>query len=504
MSALLAKLARSKALGLYIDDREVALTLAASTPLGPIEITRRSEPYAPDELHLVLRRLVSPYLDRRGRCKLPVALGLPPARVFFSTRAIRTPKSEASPHILLQEALQSRDLTSEEMAVDVIHAKPDKRHVASIAACRRSYLTGLLRNLEFAGIRPPRAEPGPWALLRVAERRLRAPRPGAVVVRLFLGADTGLAVVTANRFPVLWRCFAFSAGQELSAIRAVSRALQPLISYCGVDAPVDALLVHGQNWPAGLRHRLTAETGLPVLCCDEPRCDGGDIAFGLALGRLGKSAEGFDLARPFQLPPDLGAIFPWREAVLHAAVLLGMGAFLHLRNADLADELHRVHTETSRLGVSSMVLTDLENEKKNLVRKLAAVRGFASGRIPWSSYTDVVAARVPADVALSSFQGLCQDEPGKQKGSKKKSFILQAAAPLADNDSVPEEIQNFVDSLRRDPSLTREFPLIELADIKTGRSEDHPRPVANFTVMCLGKASAPDTKGAGPSAGGTP
>ena len=84
MKAILAKLAVRKVVGLYITDRELTLTRVALTPLGPVEMDRKRESYNPDEIGVVLDRLLKPLLNRRKSFRIHVAIGLPAqSRLLF-------------------------------------------------------------------------------------------------------------------------------------------------------------------------------------------------------------------------------------------------------------------------------------------------------------------------------------------------------------------------------------------------------------------------------------
>ncbi|MHC4180339.1 MAG: hypothetical protein ACYSWU_22785, partial [Planctomycetota bacterium] len=234
MKSLLAGIGLPKAVGLYLDERAVHLSQVVATPLGPVEVARHSQIAGPDELADVLERLLTPLLGRRGLRRVPVAVGLPTGRTYFSTRPIQSAGSDVSPHVLLREALRSSNISVDDMVVDVIKSKPDKRPVASIVSCDREYLTGLLDSLQKCGIRPHRAEPAPCALLRAAASHRRgmdtsgqkgghrAGRNTNVLLRLVLGDTQALAVLAAGNLPLVWRSFSLPRGDEASALLSVS------------------------------------------------------------------------------------------------------------------------------------------------------------------------------------------------------------------------------------------------------------------------------------------
>jgi hypothetical protein len=91
---------------------------------------------------------------------------------------------------------------------------------------------------------------------------------------------------------------------------------------------------------------------------------------------------------------------------------------------------------------------------------------------------------------LTMFYGLCElENQGKQGVIKpKKSFIIRASAPNPEDGSTPKEVDRFLTALRGHPLLQRDFPLVDLADIKFFQPNVKAAPSSLFTVVCLPKA----------------
>ncbi len=107
---------------------------------------------------------------------------------------------------------------------------------------------------------------------------------------------------------------------------------------------------------------------------------------------------------------------------------------------------------------------------------------------------------------MTTFHGLAEMEYfGKKKEgviNPKRSLILRATAPIMPDGSTPREIDAFLESLRNHPLLKRDFPIVELADIKRYQIFSAAQPMANFSVVCLPKPAAapgpsPDDDAAG-------
>jgi hypothetical protein len=500
MKSLLAKCAYRKSFGLYVGDHEVVLCLVADTILGPIEISRRNEPYEPDQLPAVLQKLLGPYRDRHQAFRKPLALGLPELRVFYSTRPIQATDRELSPQVLLHEVLQSPTIVIDEMAVDMIQSQPGKRTVASLVSCRRKYLAGLLSALEGCGVKPYRAEPAPCAVLRAAAQQHHAPRKAKTVLRAFLGADQGIVALVAGELPLVWRSFDLNPGGEAEALVSACMALQILGKYCGVETRPDAVLIHGRPDLAGAIGSDTVQTPLAtrVIHHPGPALDGGSIARGLAIG-CQPQFDGFDLARTLKPKPTLREIFPWGELGIQAVILLCVSLLILAHGQDV-DLSHRaVRAEAARFTwLAKVEDSKLEKERKDLEQKVKTVETFLSGRTIWTAYTEDLSTQLPENIQLRSFSGLCEASTKKEGAKPKKSYILKLAAPIAQGGGIPQEIDAYLSALRKHPLLKRDFPNVELADLRWSQAASGKKAVADFTVVCLPRLDkAPARPGAG-------
>lgn len=496
MKSLLAGIGLPKAIGLYLDKGTVHLSQIVATPLGPVEVVRRSQSTGPGELADVLRQLLAPLLGRQGLRQVPVAIGLPASETYFSTRPIQKSGTDASPHVLLREALRSASFSVDEMVVDVVKTQPDKRQVASIVSCNRDYLAGLLESLRQCGVRPHRAEPGPCAVLRAATDRHRAGRNAKLVLRLVLGEEQALAVLAANDLPLVWRHFSLPRGDEGSALLSVSRSLQTMSRLCGVESPLDGVMLHGRSDLSRLLDVdwIGQEMGVPVRWFDGPAMDDSQVAFGLALGCLRDRQNAFDLSRSLKPRASFAEVFPLRETVLQAALLVCMALLLAARYGSVHRSYLAARAENARhTWMTSQQTTQLAAERTQLQQKVAAVEKFLKSRIVWTSCARDLTGCLPANAFLTSFQGVSElGSSGKRKkgtAKPKKSLVLHGAASLPQDGSMPREIDCFLDTLREDPMLRRDFPVVELAGLKQSQGTGDDAPVAFFTVICVPKSA---------------
>jgi hypothetical protein len=491
LKALLAKFMPYKGIGLYIGEREIAVSKVARTPLGNVELESHSQSYEPEQFADVVGELLAK-VEAGGKHPYPVAVGIPARRVFYSTRPLPTGKESGSAESVLREVMQSPNVCIDELAVQVVKGRYAKRSLASVASCRRDYLLDLLEVLQQAGVQPFRTEPAPLALLRSAndKRRIRKSRPA---LRLFLGDGEALAVAVAGPVCVFWKSFKLVAGNEQAALRAAIRSCQTLIGRFGIDAPLDVALVHGRE---DLREVLTGEAfskqvGVPVVWCSEPGLTGSSAAYGLALGCVQEQpGDAINLTQSMTPQPTIWQIFPWSEVSVQVALVLCMALFLFGHARHVQQAVVPVNLELAkRAWAANKSQADLNKEQRELLQQVEAVKKFVSTRVRWTEYTHDVAERLPEKSTLTLFQGMCELEDGGKK--PKKLFTVRAEAPIDSNGTMPTQVDDFLTSLRGDPLLKRDFPNVELTDIKTtqpARKEESA--TAIFTVLCVPKATA--------------
>jgi hypothetical protein len=467
MKSLLAKIAIGKYVGLCLGEHDISASVVAATPLGPIEIASFTEPCPPNELLTVIDRVLQS-LQGGKRRRLQIAIGLPNSRVFFGTRPLRT-GADASPEAVVQKLLLSSNVSADDLTIDMITSTVDKASWATVGACRKKYMAAVLGVLEQYSTQVVRTEPAPCALVRAAARQYRPPRRSKTLLRIFLGADEGLAVLTVAGLPRAWRSFAMPSFSEGMAILSSARTLLSQSRYYEMSTPLDYAIVHGRP---DLHDRLQKE-GLPteigarMVWHDGPVFGGATAALGLALGCLNQNAQAFDLSRTMKPRPLLRDIFPWGELVCECTLMAGMGLVLmqHSEKVNAAYLSVRNQCEGNKtLALSTMA--DLQKEKTELKSKLDSMHGFLDSRIAWTSYIRDIASILPANIELNGWQGNNVMAIGKAGSKNKRALQFTGSAPLAANAPVPPEVAKFLKSLRTNPLIKRDFASTEITNIK--------------------------------------
>ncbi len=509
MKWLLARIGLPKAIGVYVDEDAVALSRIVATPLGPVEITCQSETFDEGHLAETIGQLVGPLLGKRKFRRTPVSVGIPSHRVYFSTRPVHAATGDSSAHVLLREALRSPNIAVGDMVVDVVRTEPDSRDVVSIASCDKAYLGQILDALKALDVYPSRTEPAPCALLRLAGARHRVRRSAKVVLRLFLSGTQVLAVLVVNNLPLLWRFTNLTQGEEASTLLMASRSLLATSKDCGVESPLDAVMIHGR---AELKRLLDLDwleeqLDTSIDWFDGPELNQSQIAYGVAQGGLDKEGGGFDLGRSLKPRPTLLQLFPWRDAVMQLALLVCMALLLGYTYWTLRESEQVLQTN---VAVSPAEATTkkmkLQKEKKQLGMQVSAIREFLNTRVLWTSCLRDLSLCVPEEMYLTSVRGVCELRSlQKKKGSTKtkKSLALRGAVRLPASGTVPPEIDRLLVALRSDPTLEEEFPLVTLDELQHIPSKAGQEPMAIFSIVCLpGQKKGSAKKGSGAAKGG--
>jgi hypothetical protein len=482
MKSLLAKMSMRRFVGLYIGEREISVSEVAVTPLGPVQVLSRTEPCPPNDLLNVIERVLQSLQPRKQR-RLQVAIGLPNSRVFFGTRPLRS-GAEASPQAVMQKVLCSPNVTTDDLTIDMVKTTINKAPVATVTACRKKYMAAVLAVLQRCGAQANLTEPGPCALVRAAVKQHRPPRRAKTILRIFLGADEGVAILTINDLPLAWRCFAIPSFSEGMAILSAARTLMSQSRYYEMETPLEYAIVHGR---ADLHERLQKE-GLPseigtrMIWYEGPDLTSETMAYGVALGCVDQSSAAFDLSRLMKPTASLRDIFPWGELACECVLIALMGLCMLHQNERVraACTAMQMRCDGNKVLASADV-PKLEAEKKNLKEKIDSLHQFLDYRVIWTSNLRNVMAQFPPTIqlmTLSGGSGLQVPGPGK------RSLQLGASTNLLPRGAVPPAVFRFIASLRNDPVMQKNFDKVDLGTINPVGATPTGETKAGFAVSC--------------------
>lgn len=490
MASLLTRIGLPRAIGLYVTEDAIYASEIVGAPFGPVEVRQDREPATAETQAAAVSRILDRLAGGRRLMATSLAIGLPVSRTYFTTRPIQSPGRDVSPLVLLAEALRSTNVPVEAMLADVAKAKPDSRPVASIAACEKEYLAPLLASLP-ATVRLIRVEPIASSLSRQADRQRR--RRAKVTMRCFLSDREGLAVLIADRVPIVWRSFEMPRGDEASAVVSVGRALMTISKHCGIETELGGVLLHGRLDLARLVDRAWIEGQLQagIDWLDDPALEPSAIALSVAVGCF-DDQDTFDLARTLKPPLTFRQLFPLSECVLHGLMWLALALILSARWLNLSEQSAAMGVWNSQHAASDHSLAELKAEKAELEQKVAAVEKFLANRVVWTEFERELGAALPENVFLTAFHGTSElgitGGKSKHAAKPKKSLILRAGVSIPQSGLVPHEIDRLLNSLRENPLLKSQFPVIELDGLKQSKATRDQNATATFTVLCLPKS----------------
>ena len=138
----------------------------------------------------------------------------------------------------------------------------------------------------------------------------------------------------------------------------------------------------------------------------------------------------------------------------------------------------------------------LATEKVAIEERQKTISTFRNSRVAWSTPLRTIAAAAPDDTVLMTLTGVAElDSSTKSSGGKpKKQLVMSFTTPLSEDGSVPPEIDGFLTTLREEPAIKRNFPLIEISGLQASPAKPGNLRVASYSVICLPKIEAAPKK----------
>lgn len=490
MSSFWRKVCWGRAVGAHLTKGRVVLTEIASTPVGLAVLNRDTQAVGDQSPAETLKQWCLTHLTPRQRRHVPVCVGIAGEQAFFTTRFLDGQQRKESPSAaeLLEACGASHAWEKEEAASDFVRTKLPGGQAYSLAAAKRELAEEIFAALQGAGVRSARMEPAPWSLLAAADREASPPPKWRNVVRVLLLENDGLAILAVGGRPALWRRFpvdrrspAFSITSAIRVLQIYARQNFDLRSICGV-------FLQGHVGD-GFVEQVREDVGLAVEAGSGSGPTDDQYSLGLALSAKNAKGRSLDLLRGLRPAPSIREIFPWSLAGL--TVFLGVCMALLLWNESTALAAQCESFERRNVAhpwAQGLTMAAVNKERDVLLAEVAAVRRFLTSRIIWSDYLRDLPTRLPTNACLSSISGFCElEDTGKKKQERKSSqcMTLRGMARFSDRGQAPREIDAFLESLRGMDLLKRDFPHVQLAEIRW-RREGHSE-IAQFTILALPK-----------------
>ncbi|MBN1787219.1 MAG: hypothetical protein JW806_02360 [Sedimentisphaerales bacterium] len=489
MPGIMDKLCWGRAIGVYYSEDRVSITDVNSTLKGSTILNQQEFKLAEEEPVQALTNILQEYIKENEVKKVPVCFGSKPERTFFTTSIMEYGEEEQLRDKLLERVgfrkpEERNGIVAEYFGID--KTKTPTSQLWSIGICKKKFASELYSAIRQAGFRDILFKATPWALSSYAMTLPKESKDWKVFIQVFLGETEGLAVLVVEKEPVCWKKFSIT---PTTAIANIEHAIKNLSMQSAVTLSrprVDGIILQGSD--AGkLSAKLYEEMNIETLVADGPGYTDSQCSHSLAMSAKSKNSEQFNLFRELKPDPTILEMFPWQLAVMVLLMVGCMGVMMWQKASRLArsyavlEQQDALHTWASKKQTS-----DLSKERTSLLAETRSVEKFLATRIVWSDYLRELPTRLPPNVSLSTLSGECGYKGGDEKGGKtKKSLTLAGTVLVEEGGGSPEDIGTFVSALKELELLKKDFPEVELAEIKWRRKGESE--VASFTVMALPK-----------------
>ena len=421
--------------------------------------------------------------------RLKVCVGLSPQQTYFTTCVLEESAQEAPPpHALLARSGVGGMSDPERIAAaGRLIRLGEGQTGCCLAACRKDLADEIHQALAPLGLKHFRLEPCAWSLGELARRRCSAPHAWRATVRILLGDEHALALLTCDGRTVLCRPFPVAAGRAPAAVTSAVRSLLAHARTALHIREVGGLVLQGQV-DETLAQQVQEQTGLETIHAGDEGPTEAVLAAALALSARRGPEDALDLLARLRPPPSIRQIFPRRLAACLLLTCALMGALLWDRWMNLQRDADIVARQNaSRAWAQPLDFSRIADQRKALTAEVSAVHRFLSTRVRWSDYLRDLPTRLPPNACLSHVWGFCElgETGGKNKVKAAKSLTLRCLSRFGDRYSAPREIDTFLDSLAQVELLQRDFPLVKLADVKWARGAEGDSEMAHFTIIAL-------------------
>lgn len=495
MSGVMGGMCWGRVLGVHVGDEHITAAEMAST-IGGGRVLNRFKVEVGEAGHgAALKALLEENYTPRQRRRMSVCLGIAAEQTFFATRPLNQQQSGAPSLDALLVASGAASVWEPDQTV-ADYVKVDKLKgtggtVYSVAASRRALAEALFSALTEAGVQSFRLEPSPWSVLRAADRQGHPSRRWKTAVRVLLQEGGGLAILVSQGQPLLWRRFSIPATGAASRIAA--SGVRAVLIHAAVSLrirQVDGVAVQGKG-----ADKVAAQIG-SALALKAVAIRGEGFTDELRSHALALSAKypepgRFDLFRSLRSAPRIRSIFPWKLAAF-VVLMAGCMALTMWDTctglASQADHFRRATASPAHTWAHGQTTAQIKNERKRLAANVGAVRRFLRTRVVWSNYLRDLPTRLPSNACLSNVRGVCELKDMSKKKQKRKTsklLTLRGITRFEDRDAAPEEIDAFLAGLRNAELLQRDFPRVQLAEIKWRREGNSE--MALFTIVALPK-----------------
>ena len=495
MAGIIDKISWSRSVGLYLSANSATYTEVGSSPAGKVVLKQESISLDSDKPGAAVKDLLEKNINHRKRGSVPVCIGLGPKHTFFITSMCDfEPQAKPSLKDLLETSKIGNALNPDDIVADYFRigkVKLEGNQLWTLAACKKELATELFTTIRETGVQNIRLQPGPLFLPLAYKQGKGKKYKWKIAIRVYLKEKGGLAVLEIEGRVVLWREFAFAEEVPLKKIISAIRTILAHTTISFKNPSIDTVILQGHKADDYVQE-LSNDLGMEVITDDTEILTDNKYSFGLALSAASSSEQSnIDMFRSLRDAPGIMNMFPWKRAAAVVVAIVCMGFVMYNKLNSLTQEYNKLKRLNAEYKWSRGKRTgEISKQLKQLLTEVDGVNEFLSSRIIWSDYLRDLPTRLPSNACLSNIWGVSEmKELSKKEVRKvKKSLTIRGVTKFEEGVAAPQEIESFLESLRNVDLLQKDFPLVQLAEIKwrkEGTSE-----IAMFTVVAMPKKSS--------------
>jgi len=495
MSGILEKLCWGRAIGVYFHGDRVSITDVGNTIKGLATLNQQSFEIGDKDPVQSLTNILQEYIKNHGGKNTPVCLGLKPEQTFFITSGVECEQQEQLRDKLLEQAGFRNAEERNEVVADyfkINKIKSSAGQLWSVGICQKAIAKGLYSAMSQAGFKHFLLKPTPWAMTAFSAKLPKKGKSWKVLIHMFLNETGGLASLIVEKNIICWKRFAFSQSEPIDKIESAIRSILMQSTVTLSRPVVDGIVLDGPN-AEKLGQEVYDRFGIETAIVDSPEFTDSHCSHSLAMSARHRDVTQFDIFRELRPKPSIKQMFPWQLAAVVVFAACCMAFMMWQRASRLNNTYRNLKKQNAAYKWAQKKTTqELASERLSLRTETEALGKFLSTRIIWSDYLRDLPTRFPPNVSISNLWAMCELEDAEKKvaGRKKinRSMSLRGMTLFDKGRASPEEIEAFMASLKKVELLQRDFPKVQLVDIRWRRQGESE--VAMFTVLASPQKAA--------------
>lgn len=368
-----------------------------------------------------------------------------------------------------------------------------------IAATRNEHIRRFANILEQAGMKARSIDVVPFAVTRVFQVCENISASGVVAIAKIESGSLNIYAIK-NGIPQLVQGVLLVKSAP-NILDILLNQLRLSLDYYARQFPgetITKLFITGEGDFDGWDEKIHSELKVVVkvtkpvayIAPNAPLPSTAFTGIGVALRQLRGKWPQFPSLSPVVYKPKRQLVTPKRiiaSEVAALSLILILGGYIYSKNITQAkDKVDKIQLAIP-LESKARALQErgaLEGYKNDMMRKLSFVDTVSSGRIYWTFKLSRLVELLPdgAWIVDISLEDKILDTNELPPVKFQRNFIIKGAAYSETEGAAAKLINEFTNSLKRDPVFSKGFQAIEVRSI--AKSEDAGRPVMRFEIVC--------------------